>query len=139
MAKILLQPHDLLLTEFMKMGFATFQSLPKIEIKYSDKGEGHFYLVIDDAVICDTWSQLYYPLSLVDESVYGDPIKSFFLINGDWTCFEAIKGGNLEYCAPSTEYTFNIAPKPYFSSGFTVFDGENETSELPSKRQKVTK
>jgi len=130
---------DLLLTEFKKIGFATFQSLPKIEIKYSNKGEGHFYLVIDDDVICDTWAQLYYPLSLVNESVYGQPIKSFFCINRDWTCFEAIKGGPLEYCYPSTEYTFNVAPKPCFSSGLTIFDIDSGVDKPSAKRQRYIK
>lgn len=121
----------LLLDYFIQHSLADMAHTPSLAIAYCDSvsdTEGHFFLILNNKVICDPWAQLSFPYSLFSAiksefshqptSVYEGPVKPFFFIRSDWQCFSAEKEGDpLTADARSTEETFSLVKHGPSSTG----------------------
>lgn len=106
----------MLIEKLAQSGFISDKHFPSIEIQYLDFEPGHFFILIENNVICDPWAQICYPLDSVNfnQHIFNKkaPIKSFFKIDTNWSCKESFKGtGILEDCQESYNFLLTLLPE----------------------------
>ncbi|WED44318.1 Ceg14 family Dot/Icm T4SS effector [Legionella cardiaca] len=110
----------LILDLFIKEKIITECYLPSIELQYCDSKPGHFFLVLDNKVICDPWAQLSYPVGTIGFEHAGvfahTPIRTFFKIDNNWSCYENFRGKCTTNCVPSYQSLCAYVPKTLYET-----------------------